>query len=198
MRRTPWITYLWPGLPQLWCRGSWPALAVAMGAAAMLNLAIAVSFAWQEMLDSPWRNGLWLAMTAAWLASAGYSAVWVQRQRNQGDSASGSATFAKATELYLRGDYFQTERLLAALLRKTPRDIEARLMLATLLRRTGRPSEATRQLDQLARFEGAGQWELEIRREQELVAEAGQPQEEEVEEPAADEQMPPDESKQAA
>lgn len=199
MRRTPWITYVWPGLPQLWCRGSWPALAVAAGAAAALNLAIAASFAWTELLATPWRNGLWLAMAAAWLAAAGYSAAWVKRQRDQGESNANCDTFAKATELYLRGDYFQTERLLATLLRKNPRDIEARLMLATLLRRTGRLGEATRQLDQLARFEGAAPWELEIRREQQWVAEAGQhepPQE--VNETPADEPISPDESKQAA
>ena len=45
-------------------------------------------------------------------------------------------------------------------------------MLATLLRHTGRLDEATRQLDTLARLEGAGKWELEIRQERELLKKA--------------------------
>jgi hypothetical protein len=56
------------------------------------------------------------------------------------------------------------------LLRKNLRDLEARLMLATLLRHSGRVDEAKRQLDTLARFEGAGKWELEIQRERDLLS----------------------------
>ena len=40
MRRMPWAVYLWPGLPQLAGRGSWAALVVAFGAAALLSVAL--------------------------------------------------------------------------------------------------------------------------------------------------------------
>ncbi len=72
----------------------------------------------------------------------------------------------------MKGDYYQAEHVLEGLLRRNVRDLDARLMLATLLRHTGRLDEATRQLDTLARFEGAGKWELEMRQERELLAEA--------------------------
>ena len=75
-------------------------------------------------------------------------------------------------EYYLRGDYFQAERLLGNLLREDSRDLEARLMLATLLRHTGRTDEAAAELNVLVRLEGAGKWELEIQRERELLREA--------------------------
>ena len=72
----------------------------------------------------------------------------------------------------MKGDYYQAEHVLEGLLRRNLRDVDARLMLATLLRHTGRLDEAAGQLDTLARFEGAGKWELEMRRERELLAEA--------------------------
>ena len=78
--------------------------------------------------------------------------------------------FGEALDHYLKGDYYQAEQMLEGLLRRNVRDLDARLMLATLLRHTGRLDEATRQLDTLARFEGAGKWELEIEQERELLA----------------------------
>jgi cytochrome c-type biogenesis protein CcmH/NrfG len=75
----------------------------------------------------------------------------------------------------LKGNWFEAERELNKLLRRDNRDLEARLMLATLLRHTKRFDEATRQLNVLVRLEGAKRWELEIRREGELITEARKP-----------------------
>ena len=58
------------------------------------------------------------------------------------------------------------------LLRREQRDVDARLMLATLMRHTARADEAMKQLDLLASLDGAEKWELEIRRERELLAAA--------------------------
>jgi protein involved in temperature-dependent protein secretion len=66
---------------------------------------------------------------------------------------------------YLQGNWFQTEELVAQILRRNPRDVEARLLKATLLRHTGRWDEAREQLRQLQRLEGAGSWNMEIERE---------------------------------
>ena len=172
MRRTPWTTYAWPGLPQLWSNGSWLGLALAVVAAVLLDLLLLASFGWSELIDSRVRNALWLAFGVAWVIAV----VWSVRQsrRQAADERLGPRrdVFSDAQECYLRGDDYQAERILESLLRQNIRDVDARLMLATLLRRAGRIDEALRQLDTLARFEGAEKWELEILDERQLLAEA--------------------------
>lgn len=163
MRRMPWLVYLWPGLAQLWSYGSWAGLAVAIGAAALLDLLLIVSFGWSELIGESLRNTLWAAFGVGWVTTAGWSASRsggrAPRRDSRGDP------FVEALDHYLKGDYYQAEQVLEGLLRQNVRDLDARLMLATLLRRTGRPGEATRQLDTLARFEGAGKWGVEIEKE---------------------------------
>jgi hypothetical protein len=171
MRRMPRTTYLWPGLPQVWAYGSWAGLAVAIGVAVVLDVLLLVSFGWSELLGPNWRTALWAVFGAAWIGASLWSLRDCRRRTVVGSPDPNADTFAEALGDYLRGDYYQAEHVLESLLRRNLRDVDARLMLATLLRRTGRLDEATQQLDTLARFEGAGKWELEIRRERELLAE---------------------------
>jgi hypothetical protein len=166
------MTCLWPGLNRLWPCGSWAGLALAIAAAAALNALLLVSFGWSELISACSRNTLWAVFGAVWVIAA----VWSARQR-AGPAAAGSVGpgqdgFVEALDHYLKGDYYQAEQVLERLLRRDIRDVDARLMLATLLRHTGRLDEAGRQLDTLARFEGAGKWELELRQERKLLAEA--------------------------
>ena len=108
-----------------------------------------------------------------WAVAAIWSAIWLRPTgRRTASSDSQADAFVEALDHYLKGDYYQAEQILEGLLRRNLRDVDARLMLATLLRHTGRLDEAARQLDTLARFEDAGKWELEIRQERELLAEA--------------------------
>lgn len=173
MRKTPMATYLWPGLPQLWVQGSWSAVVVAFAAAVGLNLALLSTFVWTELFGSDPRTTLWVGLGIVWGVAAVYSVLWRRRQKTSALSAAGSDSFANATDEYLKGNYFQAERLLGELLRRDHHDLDARLMLATLMRHTGRFDEARRQLDILLRLEGAEKWELEIRREQELLIQGG-------------------------
>ena len=172
MRRTPWTTYLWPGLPQLWSYGSWSGLALALGAAGMFDVLLLASFGWSELIDPNWRISLWAAFGVVWAAAVGWSIRQCGRQAAVWGPMPENDPFAAALDHYLKGDYYQTEQILERLLRRNVRDLEARLMLATLLRRTGRRDEAARQLDLLGRLEGAGKWELEIEDERERLAEA--------------------------
>ena len=172
MRRKRWAIYLWPGLPQLWSQGSWFGLGVAVAATALLSLAMLWSFGWSELVGSGLLRSLWVAVVVAWVASAVLSLVGSRRQGSRGQADPAGNTFERALEHYLKGDWFQAERLLADLLRSDAGDPDARLMLATLLRRTGRLEEAAAQLDLLATFDGAGKWEWEIRRERELLSQA--------------------------
>jgi hypothetical protein len=172
MRKMPWAIYLWPGLPQLWRHGSWSALLVAVGAAALLNLMIVASFGWAELIDSGVRNILWGSLGIFWFIAVIISAVQSRRNQSPDALASSEDPFSQVLDLYLKGDYYKVECILHELLGKNVRDLDARLLLATLLRHTRRIDEAQEQLDQLSRFEGAGKWELEIERERELLAEA--------------------------
>jgi hypothetical protein len=171
MRRMPWTVYLWPGLPQLVGRGSWSALVLALGAAALLNTAILGTFAWNELLTPSVRILCWMVLAAVWIGSAVLSGWLGRLQAARENPDPGQDLFSEATDSYLQGNWFETERVLTRLLRRTPRDLEARLMLATMFRHTKRWEEASRQLNVLLRLEGSRKWELEIRRERELLME---------------------------
>jgi hypothetical protein len=172
MRRKRWVMQLWPGLPQLWLHGSWWGLAAAMVTAAVLNLALLGSFGWSELIAPRGLRVLWLTLGVVWVASAAIAWVGSRRQGSRVQAGSPPDAFEPALDHYLRGDWFQAERLLVDLLRSSPRDLDARLMLASLWRHTGRLDEAAAQLDLLTRLEGAEKWEWEVRGERELLRQA--------------------------
>ncbi len=168
MRRMPWATLLWPGLPQLWTRGSWSALGVAVLAAALLNWVLLGTWVWSELIAQGVRSTIWATLGLVWAGSAVHAVIQSHRSRaGDGCTRTGDGV-AAAIEPYLKGDWFEAERLLNEALRRDIRDLDARLMLATLLRHTARFDEAAQQLDELSRCDGAEKWELEIRREREF------------------------------
>jgi hypothetical protein len=172
MRRMSLATYLWPGLPQLWYEGAWSALALAFGFGLLLNLLLAVTFVWVELLAPPLVTVGWLALAVLWVLSM------LGVRSAAGQSAEGTSLpavedlFRSAQSEYLRGNWFQAEAFLQQILEQNPRDAEARLLLATLLRHTRRLSEAREQLGCLQRFESADSWHVEIAREREFLAAA--------------------------
>lgn len=166
---------MWPGLPQLWRRGSWPALAVAAATAVLLNLALLATFGWSELIASQPRRAIWVTLAGAWVTSAVFSLVWDRRLGyGKGHDPAGDA-FGEALDHYLKEDWFQAERTLRSLITEDGADLDARMMLATLLRHTGRLEEGAGELGLLARLEGAQKWQWEIRRERELLGEAKTP-----------------------
>jgi hypothetical protein len=172
MRRMPWSIYLWPGLPQICFHGSWSGLVLAVGAAAALNTLLLVSFGWTELVGRNLRSTFWVAFAVAWIVAIVWSSKQCGRQKVACSLQPEEDSFGRAIDCYLKGDAYQAEQILAGLLRRNIRDVEARLLLATLLRRARRLDEATQQLDTLAKFEAAGKWELEIQEERDLLAEA--------------------------
>lgn len=171
MGRMPWATYLWPGLPLVWKDGRWGALALAVGFAALVNLALMASLLWSELFATGVRSSVWMAVVILWWGSALLSYRWDSRASIRAESHRAQDAYAEALERYLQADWFESERTLRRLLEEDPRDLDAGLMLATLLRRTGRPREAERELDRIERFDGSRKWELEIRRERDLLNE---------------------------
>jgi tetratricopeptide (TPR) repeat protein len=161
MRRTPWATYLWPGLPQLWLEGSWSGLALAVAAAGLLDVLLLSTLIWVEWFAPAVVRIGWFSAGGLWLGAAMVAARGRAKAAEMtGDNA--EALFRRAQAEYLQGDYFQAEATLAELLEENPRDAEGRLLLATLLRHSKRFDEAENQLKQLSRFETAVRWNIEI------------------------------------
>jgi hypothetical protein len=173
-----WTAYLWPGLPQVWLRGSWVGLALAIGFTAIANVLLVATFVWDEWLPGEARGiglvGLgviwvlaafegraeWRRLLAEWSSDAQVEPVPDPRSDQQ---------FSQAQVAYLAGDWVSAERTLLELLRRDSRDAEARLMLATLWRHEGRWDAAEEQLDRLERLETAAPWTNEIKRERERI-----------------------------
>jgi hypothetical protein len=171
MPKCHWTLFLWPGLPRLWLRGSWFSLFVAVAAAAALSAALVLSFGWSELMEPGTRTALWGCLGVVWCLAGAVAFARRGRLLQAYASAPRNDPFPEALSGYLRGDWFQTERVLAKILEYNERDIEARLLLATMLRRLERFDEAERHLNLLVRLDGAEKWELEIGRERERIAE---------------------------
>jgi hypothetical protein len=169
MGRTPYLAYLWPGLPTILANGSWFGLAWAAGFAVLINLLMLASLWWPELFLSHIRSGLWLATAVFW-CGATIASLRALRDADPEEAAAAVVTFGDATKLYLRADWFGLERILGDLLHKNPRDVEAGLMLATSWRHTGRIREASQQLDRLELLDGARRWMLEIHQERKHLA----------------------------
>lgn len=161
MRRTPWATYLWPGLPQLWLDGAWFGLASAVAAAALVDVLLLSTLVWVEWFSPVTVKLGWLAAGVVWISAAIMTAR-EQAKKRHAASNSDEDLFRRAQAEYLQGDYFQAEATLAELLASNSRDAEGRLLLATLLRHSRRYDEAEDQLKQLSRFETAARWHIEI------------------------------------
>ncbi len=173
MGRTPYLAYLWPGLPTILANGSWIGLAWATVFAVLINLLILATLWWPELFPLHVRNGMWLAAAVFWSGATIASMRSLQSQPEE--DLEGEVTFADATKLYLRADWFGAERVLTELLQKNPRDVEAGLMLATVWRHTGRIDEASQQLDRLELLDGSRRWMLEIHQERKCLREASPP-----------------------
>ena len=186
----------WPGLAQLWLRGSYPALIWAIGYSILLNLALVSTFLWPALLGDTFPVITWPILLVAWLVSAIISfrmveelssppAMACEQERigfsaeNDGKSENDSQSdfegknshtlFNRAQREYLKGHWSETESLLKRRLKQTERDIEANLLLATLFRRTGRHVEAVEQLSLLEKFDDSVHWNFEIDRERQLI-----------------------------
>ena len=172
MGRMSWAVYMWPGLLHVWKRGAWSGLAMAVGFALLLNLTLVTSFIWTELepLGAENRKFLWWAVAAVWVGSAAWSFGWDRRHHREDDGSSEDNSFAEALYQYLQQDWYEAERSFNRLLRRDPRDLDARLMLASVLRHSGRWDEAAGQLDRLGRIEGSQKWELEIRQQRQWLA----------------------------
>lgn len=193
-----WTVYLWPGLAQLWIRGSWAGLVVAVGFTALANVLLLASLVFTEWLTFEARLTCAGALLVTWLMAWWQSRHERRKSRtNVSDDPSLEVSeapqvesereqlFREAQQCYLRNDWVATEKLLLRLLKQDSRDVESRLMLATLWRHQGRGEEALRQLDRLERLEAAEKWQYEIHTEREAINHAVQQDESSLDSQAA-------------
>jgi hypothetical protein len=173
-----WSAYLWPGLPQLWTRGSWAALGLAVGFTALANALAAATFVWDEWLADGVRGVAAAALGVIWiLAWLEGRADWrrLLAELSAGDAAlpdpseQSDRWFCEAQLAYLAGDWVSAEQTLLKLVKLDPRDAAARLALATLWRHEGRRDAAAAELDRLELLETAAAWKREIAWERERI-----------------------------
>lgn len=176
---------LWPGLPQLWIRGAWSGLALALGFTALVNVLLLASLVWTQWLPLGFLIVGWAAVGMLWLLSTIASMGWLGASTRQASADDGEELFREAQAHYLKGNWYEAETLLNQRLSRNGRDIDALLMLATLKRHTGRLDEALGQLERLERLEHAIKWHQEIARERMLIARARAEQAAEEEETAS-------------
>ena len=167
MGRMPPLVCLWPGLPQLWLRGSWTGLALAVGFSGLVNFLLAATFVWTAWLSIGLLWAGWIAVLVVWVVSAwGAKPVPVVTIDSPPALAApepgGRDLLSEVYTQYLQGNWFEAETVLQEMLRLQPRDAEALLQLATLQRHTERLEEAADTLDRLERLDEAIRWQLEI------------------------------------
>jgi tetratricopeptide (TPR) repeat protein len=161
---------LWPGLAELWQRGSWSGLALAIGFSLLLNLTLAATWLWADLMPHSARSVLWGVVVVIWAISALFAiATKAIRPPARADVAA-TDPYLRARSHYLQGRFFEADRELRQILRRQPKDAESRLLLATLLRREGRADDARAELDRLERLEVGAAWSYELGRERELLS----------------------------
>ncbi|MGQ9760391.1 MAG: tetratricopeptide repeat protein [Thermogutta sp.] len=173
--------YLWPGTAPLLVR---PTIVGWLGSAAMavvFHLALAATILWPEWLSPVERGLLWAALGVAWLSGVAWSYELVRGRSKRDPRDTSPDSFPQAMHAYLAGNLAHAESLVRAILRKSPRDVEAALLLATIWRRRGQLDAAEKLLRNLARLEMAQPWLWEIQRELMRVGESREEQPPEVE-----------------
>ncbi len=180
--------YLWPGLSQLWLRGCWWGMAIAVVFTALVNFVLAATFMWPLWIEPSIVVTGWVAVLVTWFvgvfamnrmsASAQQTTDDLRVQQNTTANLSTDSPskknafltktiklFQEAQRYYLRRDWLEAERKLNLLLEFDPLDTDAQIMIAAVYRRTNRPEQSRRALRYLARMDNLDKWQWEIKQE---------------------------------
>ena len=188
---------LWPGLAQLWLRGCWWGLALAITFTILLNFVLAASFVWPAWAGRSVATTGWVVALVTWLAgivtatrmstpAQGTEKIGMHQiaQRKASDNKTGPqqddplqedaflrevSLYREAQKHYLRQDWLETERKLEHLLQLDPLDVDAQMMIAAVYRHTNRLEQSRRALRYLDRMDSSGKWQWEIRQEREKL-----------------------------
>jgi hypothetical protein len=168
-------TILWPGLSRLWLRGDIAGLGIACMFAAMLNGLLITTFLWPRIIGTGdavvvFNIVGWFVVLCFWGASAWTAWRIMPQLRPNVDTHGDDALLLRAQTEYLRGHWYEAEKLLAQMLRASPRDADAHLLMASLYRHTRRYDEARKALAWLEHLEGGAKWRFEIGEERRRLA----------------------------
>ncbi len=163
------IAVFWPGLPQLWYRSQWSALAYAMFFAAALNLALLSTFYWYQWYPLWLNRLLWFSVFTASIWSAMKSLPTWNSLVNPPVPANLDSRFMDAQRQYLQGNYIEAEGVLIKLLDRNPEDAEAMLLLGTICRRTKRSKQGLLWLQRTEMIERGSKWRHEISSERRML-----------------------------
>ena len=163
------LTCLWPGLARLWFRGEWLGLLTACAYAALVNMLIVTTLLWTEVAPEYLRWAGWIVAIFWWLVAACLSLRDLPNLTSGEPHEVNQGLFAAAQTEYLKGNWIEAEACVRKLLRRAPRDVESLLLLATIQRRTRRHDEARVQLQQIARLDAANRWQVELRKERQML-----------------------------
>lgn len=177
------LSCFWPGLAHAWWRGSLRGLFAAICFGWGLCALMLATFVWPNWFASWIVSLCWLAMLVFWGIETVRSHWQLGRLRSDAGPLAGDDRFERAQHAYLRGDWFEAESLLHAILAQAPRDAEAQLLLAGVLRHSGRYTAAQRRLSQLELLDTSARWTFEILREKKLLEQRRKSMEAEEEAP---------------
>lgn len=152
-----------PGYRGLLRHGQGGFLLVALLFFAGVNATIFCQWYWTQWCHPTQSFLMWLLLVCWWIALTTLAA-WLERHSVR--AATPSDLLGQAMTHYLRGNWFETETTLQAILKKHPHDAESLLFYATLLRRLQRPTEARTQLNKLTALRAASRWQYEIAAEE--------------------------------
>lgn len=156
---------LWPGLPRLWLRGCWTGFGGAIIYALCLNFALAITGVWPQMVGSGVKLIAWTVVFGFWSVAFWISWRSLPKLVSKSSDDQQEGLLRQAQAEYLKGNWFDAERILKRMLRVNPIDADVQITLATLYRRAARWKQAKAVLQKLARSEGGQKWRLEIQRE---------------------------------
>ena len=100
-----WISCLWPGLPQLWQRGSWAGLASALAWGLLAHWLIAATFVWSEVAGLAVVRIGWGTLALLWLAGFVYSVLWLLKRARFDDDDARTSLLQQAQIEYLKGNW---------------------------------------------------------------------------------------------
>jgi len=174
MDRTWKFACFWPGLPQLWFRGAWFGLALALGFTALVNTLLAATLVWDQWLSPGLVRIGWGVLAVLWGSSA-----WVSLRKPPVRAPAAPSSVAGTTEPdlfpqvqrhFLQQNWYEAETLLSRMCSQNEQDADARLMLASVKRHQGLLDQAEEELGRLEAMIGAPKWRWEVYCERQLIA----------------------------
>ena len=163
--------FLWPGSTGTLRYGLWDHLGIATIFGVACQGVVVLSFTWTDFLFARARVVLLGSLVLLWVVLSAVAHNRLKKYEQVRDVNSTCSAFLEAQSHYLRGNWFEAEVCLNAILRRNPSDSEALLLLATLFRHIKRFQEARDTLATLEKLSAADFWRQEIIAEYEFLKE---------------------------